>query len=180
MTPFQRILGSAFDTLPAPVRRLHALTELASTAGLAEIEAPANPGAWLLCKVAGLPRPGRDVPVTVSFHPDGKGGEVWKRRFARRRYTSTMQAATGRDAGLLVEHFGPFDLLFRLTPERERLSWSLAGWRLLGITLPAWSRPVIDCGESGDGDRFVFDIDVRFPAVGRVVRYRGWLALVND
>ncbi|MBK1838383.1 DUF4166 domain-containing protein [Azospirillum sp. YIM B02556] len=179
MTPFQRILGPDFQDLPTPVRDFHGLSASIRTAGLAEVSAPANPGVWLLGKIAGLPRPGRDVPVSVSFHPRADGREFWERRFAGRRYASAMEAGSGRDAGLLIEHFGPFDLLFRLTPGPGRLSWSLAGWRLLGLPLPAWSRPVIECSESGDGDRFVFDIDVVFPIVGPVVRYRGWLALAD-
>jgi hypothetical protein len=172
MTPFQRLLGPAFDTLPAPVRALHALSVSTPTAGIAEITAANTLGAWLLCKIAGLPKPGRDVPVTVAFHPDGQGREFWDRHFARRRYASTMEAGHG---GLLTEHFGPFDLLFRLDPAEDGLGWSLAGWHLLGIPLPAWSRPTILCRETGEADRFVFDIDVAFPLVGHVVHYRGWL-----
>jgi len=175
MTPFQRILGAAFDTMPAPVRALHALSTDVHTSGRAEITATANPGAWLLRRVAGLPRPGKDVPVSVGFHPQENGTEYWDRHFAQRRYASTMQAGEGGDDGLLIEHFGPFDLLFRLAPSHEALRWSLAGWRFLKIPLPSWSRPSIECSETGDAERFIFDIDVAFPLVGHVVRYRGWL-----
>ncbi len=51
----------------------------------------------------------------------------------------------------------------------------LFGWRLLGFSLPAWSRPTIECTEMAEEDRSVFDIDVAFPLVGRVVHYRGRL-----
>jgi hypothetical protein len=175
VTPFQRLLGGDFERLPAPVRDLHSLGEIVLTAGLADITAPSNPGAWLLSRIAGLPRPGRDVPVTVGFHPDGQGREWWDRRFGARRYASTMAAGTGRDEGLLIEHFGPFNLLFRLTLREDGLGWSLARWRLLGVPLPGWSLPRIECVESGEGNRFVFDIDVAFPIVGHVVHYRGWI-----
>lgn len=174
-TPFQRILGAAFDGLPAPVRDLHGLCGAVATAGLAEITAARNPVAWLLCKVAGLPKPGGNVPVTVSFHPDDRGREFWDRHFAGRRYASTMEAGTGADDGLLIEHFGPFHLLFRLEPRNEGLVWSLVGWRLLGFPLPDISRPTIECTETAEDDRFVFDIDVAFPLIGHVVHYRGHL-----
>jgi Domain of unknown function (DUF4166) len=36
--------------------------------------------------------------------------------------------------------------------------------------------PPTICFESGEGDRFVFDINVRFPLVGQLIHYRGWLA----
>jgi hypothetical protein len=171
-TPFQSLLGAAFDNLPVPVRHLHGLSQSVATAGLAEITAAPNLAAWLLCKVAGLPKPGRDVPVTVSFHPNGRGREFWDRHFAGRRYASTMEAATDT----LIEHFGPFDLHFRLTPQPDGLAWSLVSWRLLGVSLPAISRPTIECTETAEGETFVFDIDVAFPVIGHVVHYRGWLA----
>lgn len=170
--PFKRLLGDALESLPLPVRHLHSLEQAAFTAGRADITAARNPAAWVLCKVAGLPKPGRDVPVTVSFQPDDLGREFWERHFAGRRYASTMEA---REDGLLVEHFGPFDLFFRLTPTTDGLAWSLADWTFLGVKLPSWSRPVIECTETGEGDSFVFDIDVAFPLVGPVVHYRGWL-----
>lgn len=170
--PFKRLLGDALESLPLPVRHLHGLEEAVFTAGRADITAARNPAAWALCKVAGLPKPGRDVPVTVSFHPDGQGREFWERHFAGRCYASTMEA---RDDGLLVEHFGPFDLFFQLTPTDTGLAWSLADWKFLGLPLPSCSRPVIECMETGEGESFVFDIDVAFPLVGPVVHYRGWL-----
>ncbi|WP_168220262.1 hypothetical protein [Azospirillum thermophilum] len=37
-----------------------------------------------------------------------------------------MEAGTGGDEGLVIEHFGPFDLLFRLAPGCDRLSCFLA------------------------------------------------------
>lgn len=174
--PFQRILGEALDMLPAPVRRLHSLREAVATVGKAEIRAARNPAARALCKIAGLPKPGHDMPVTVSFYPDGEGREFWDRHFAGRRYASTMDVAQGRHAGLLVEHFGPFDLFFRLIPNKDSLAWSLVDWRLLGVPLPGWSVPSIECTETAEGERFVFDIDVVFPVIGPVVHYRGWLA----
>lgn len=178
-TPFQRLLGADFERLPAPVRDLHSLGEVTLTAGRADITTASSPGAWFLCWFAGLPRPGRDIPVTVAFHPDGKGRERWKRRFASRRYASTMVAATGRNEGLLTERFGLFRLFTRLTVREDGLVWSLVRWQLLGIPLPRWSTPTIECLESGDGERFVFDIRFGFPFVGDVIHYRGWLKRIS-
>jgi hypothetical protein len=175
MSPFQSILGAAFAQLPEPVRRLHGLTRDAATAGRAAITAARNPFAWLLCRLAGLPRPGSDVPVTVTFHLDRDGGEYWRRRFRGRRYASAMRAGTGADAGLLVEHFWPFIYCHRLTASPDGLAWKLVKWRLLGIPLPRSTVPNVNCFESGDGERFVFDIDVVFPLIGQVIHYRGWL-----
>lgn len=170
---FQRLLGADFERLPAPVRELHSLGESAAAEGRADVTAAAGPAPWLLRWFAGLPQPGRDVPVTVVFHLDGKGRERWERRFASRRYTSTMTAGTGSTEGLLAEYFGLFRLYFRLMPSEEGLAWSLARWRLLGISLPRWTTPSIECLESADGTRFVFDIDVALPMIGHIMHYRG-------
>ncbi|HEX3883715.1 MAG TPA: DUF4166 domain-containing protein [Stellaceae bacterium] len=174
-SPFQTLLGDRFALLPEPVRRLHGLSADLDTAGRAEIEAA--PGFWprLIRGLSGLPGPGRGVEVTVSFHVDGRGGEFWRRRFGRRRYRSGFAVGTGRRAGMLVERFFPFVFFHRLTPSPEGLRWDLVAWRLLFLPLPRWTMPRAVCFESGDGDRFVFDIDAGFPLVGPVVHYRGWL-----
>jgi uncharacterized protein DUF4166 len=175
-SPFQQLLGAEFDILPESVRRLHGLIADGVTEGRADIVAAQGLIPWLVCRLSGLPAPGRDVPVTVAFHVDERGGEFWRRRFAGRRYQSGFTAGTGRYAGLLVERFFPFVFFHRLTPSAQGLRWDLVAWRLLWLKLPRWLMPPTVCIESGDGDRFVFDIDVRFPLIGQLIHYRGWLA----
>jgi hypothetical protein len=174
-SPFQQLLGPDFALLPEPVRRLHGLRVDARTEGRAEIVA--GKGFWprLICRLSGLPAPGRDVPVTVAFHIDGKGGEFWRRRFAARRYQSGFSAGQGRHAGLLRERFFPFVFYHRLTPAPEGLRWDLVAWRLGPVPLPRWAMPPTVCFETDEGDRFVFDIDVKFPLIGQLIHYRGWL-----
>ena len=174
-SPFERLLGAELERLPPPVRRAHSIRAPLVTSGRAEITAAKGFLPRLVCWFAGLPRPGRDVEVSVVFTPTKEGGEHWDRKFADRRYASTMVLGTGRDQGFLIEHFGLFDLRFQLRVVPEGLSWSIAGWRFLHIPLPRWSVPKIDCVESADGDRYTFDIDVTFPLIGWLMHYRGWL-----
>jgi hypothetical protein len=176
LSPFEQLLGEDFAILPEPVRRLHSLTEDALSEGCAEITAARGFFPWLICKLSGLPAPGRDVPVTVAFHPDGHGGEFWRRRFASRRYASGFAAGSGRRVGLLCERFFPFVFFHRLTPSAQGLRWDLVAWRWLFLPLPRWTLPPTVCFESGDGDRFTFDIDVKFPLIGQLIHYHGWLA----
>jgi hypothetical protein len=176
LSPFQQLLGADFAMLPEPVRRLHGLAGNATTAGRADIVATRGLLPWLLCNVSGLPAPGRDVPVTVAFDIDGRGGEFWRRRFAGRRYQSGFSVGDGRRAGLLCERLFPFVFFHRLTPSTEALRWDLVGWRLFWLPLPRFLMPPTVCLESGDGDRFVFDIDVKFAMIGQLIHYRGWLA----
>ncbi len=174
-SPFQQLLAAGFAQLPEPVRQLHGLAADTRTAGRAEIVTAPGLLPWLMCRLAGLPRAGRDVPVTVSFQIDGRGGEYWRRRFAGRRYASSFRAGGNRSEALLVERFFPFIFDHRLTPSEKGLAWRVVGWRFLGVKLPGWSVPTINCFESGEDERFVFDIDVVFPLIGPVIHYRGWL-----
>lgn len=80
---FRHLVGDAFDRLPAAVRRFHSPRGTLHTAGRAEVTGGNTFGARLLRIVAGLPRPGRDVEVEVSFTPVDRG-EVWRRLFAGR------------------------------------------------------------------------------------------------
>jgi hypothetical protein len=175
-SPFQQLLGPDFVLLPKPVRWLHGLTADAFTEGRAEIVIGRGVIPRLVCWSSGLPAAGRDVPVTVAFHTDGRGGEFWRRRFAGRRYQSSFAVGRGHRAGLLCERFFPFVFFHRLTATPQGLRWDLVAWRLLWLPLPRWLMPPTVCRESGDGDRFLFDIDVKFPLIGQLVHYRGWLA----
>ena len=175
-SPFQQLLGSEFAILPEPVRRLHSLAADAGTEGRSDIVAAKGFWPWLICRLAGFPAPGLDVPVTVAFHTDGQGGEFWRRRFAGRRYQSGFSVGNGRYAGLLCERFFGLVFFHRLTPSAQGLRWDLVAWRLLCVPLPRRLLPPTICLESGDGDRFVFDIDVKFPLIGQLIHYRGWLA----
>lgn len=174
-SPFERLLGADFARLPEPVRRLHGLRHDAMTEGRADITAGRGFLPWLICRLSGLPAAGRDVPVTVAFETDGKGDEFWRRRFAARLYQSGFLVGSGQRAGLLCERFFPFVFFHRLTASPEGLRWDLVAWRLLWLPLPRWLMPPTVCFESADDDRFVFDIDVKFPLIGQLIHYRGWL-----
>jgi hypothetical protein len=175
-SPFQQLLGADFATLPEPVRRFHSFPRGTDTEGRSDIVAANGWLPWLICRLAGFPSPGRDVPVTVAFEIAPDGSEFWRRRFVRRRYQSGLSIGAGRHAGLLREWFWPFVFFHRLTPSSAGLRWELVAWQLFGLPLPRAFMPPTDCFESAEGARFVFDIDVRFPLIGQVIHYRGWLA----
>jgi hypothetical protein len=174
-SPFERLFSAELDRLPPPVRHVHTIREPLATSGRAEITAADGLLARFICWFAGLPRPGSNVDVSVVFTPTKDGGEHWDRKFADLHYASALELGTGRDEGLLIEHFGLFDLRFRLRILPEGLAWSVVGWRCLRISLPRWSVPKIECIESAGGDRYTFDIDVTFPVIGWLMHYRGWL-----
>jgi hypothetical protein len=51
----------------------------------------------------------------------------------------------------------------------------MIGARFLGIRLPRWCWPHVKAFETAAGGRFRFDVEIGLPAIGRLVRYRGWL-----
>jgi predicted DCC family thiol-disulfide oxidoreductase YuxK len=176
-TLFKGLLGQGFDALPEPVRRFHTLAREQFTGGRSTITAPNTIGANLLAFVAGLPAPGENVDTFVRFSPLAHNREFWRRDFAGRRYESVMEASPD---GWLIEHFGLFDLYFRLIANTHGLLWSLQEWRLFKIPLPKFATPTIECFESADADAFAFDIDVVFPIIGQVVHYSGVLREAPD
>lgn len=174
-SPFRTVLGQNFAGLLPAVKQVHGAEGALFLAGSAEVTAAANPLARLVGWLSGMPKAG-PAQAAVSFTPLPGGRVLWQRRFDGRRYASVMAAGQGAESGLLIEYFGPFRLRFRLTPQDGRLHWSLAGWRLLGLPLPGFTCPEINCIEGGDGQgRFTFDIRVRFPLVGPVVAFCGSL-----
>lgn len=178
-SPFEFLLGSDFTFLPAAVQRMHRQSHSLYASGRAEVSAGSGGVPRVLCWLSGLPPPGSDVPVTVAFHSDGHCRELWQRRFGDRSYVSTIRSSDAHAPGMLIEHFGLFDLYFRLTARNEGLAWSLVRWRLGGLSLPKWTTPHIECLESADGERYTFDIDVAFPLIGHIIRYKGWLELLE-
>ena len=59
--------------------------------------------------------------------------------------------------------------------EGDRLRYVIRGWSFLGLPMPGFLGPRTDTFETEEGGRFVFDVEIALPLVGRVVHYRGWL-----
>ena len=79
--------------------------------------------------------------------------------------------AAGRRLG-----FGPLSFDIGLTVEDGRLAYPVVAGRCLGIPLPRLLLPISRTAEGVDTEgRATFDVEIALPAVGRIVRYRGWL-----
>ena len=170
---FARAIGPAFDALPAAIRALHETSGRSLWRGQAGAEGAAGPLAALVARIIGFP-PAQDVCLAeVSIMADGERA-VWRRRIGGHRFSSVLSAP--REGGRVRERFGPLSMDLRLTPEGGRLVYRVEGWRLGPLPLPRALGPTTTAHESVDVEgRFVFDVEIRLPLVGRVVRYRGWL-----
>jgi len=128
----------------------------------------------LLGKVFGFPAAGEAVPVSVEFTAEA-GGERWTRNFAGRRFSSLQTQGQGRNEALLVERFGAVSVALALLVDNGRLQLVPRRWSILGLPLPQWLLPGENSFESDEDGRFVFDVEIGAPVVGRIVHYRGAL-----
>jgi hypothetical protein len=176
---YRRLLGSSFGGLPGPLREMHDIGLGLSAEGEAGVERGQGFLAHLICGVFGLPKEGRGVSVRVSLEPKD-GSEIWRRDFAGTRLATLQSAGTGRADRLLRERFGPFRFDLALVVADERLTLVPCRWSLLGIALPQALGPRCDAYESAEDGRFNFDVEIRLPLIGRLIRCRGWLAPVRQ
>ena len=140
---YRRLLGEAWDSLPAPIRAMHDGVLRAS--GRAEIERGRGLLGRLVGALIGLPAEGRDVPVTVTFSPVA-GGEDWRRDFGGRTFHSVQTQGSGRNEWLVLERFGLVtvalavvvaDGSLALVPRRDRKSTRLNSSHRMPSRMPS-------------------------------------------
>ena len=84
---------------------------------------------------------------------------------------------TGRAQGLLVERFGPVAIGLAVVLHAEKLQLIVRRWSLLGIPMPLCLAPGGEAFEYVKDGQFHFEVEMRHVAVGRIVRYRGYLRI---
>ena len=173
---YARVLGEKFRELPQPIREMHCFVGTMRARGVSAVDGADTLAARAAATVFGFPTAATEVPLTVEMEASG-GRERWVRDFGGRRF-ATILYASGRP-GRVVERFGPlaFELDLRVGSEGV-LGMPVAAWRLGPVRLPPIMAPVSLAREwVDDAGRFCFDVELRLPlGLGRLVRYRGWLA----
>lgn len=130
------------DLLPDAIRHVHDGQGRLELSGLAQIDTMPGLLPGLICTLMGLPRPGRNVPVTVIIDSTPRN-EHWHRRFGNQRYASRLTAGTGATDGLLIERLGMITNIFRVEavgtdPCRSLISpaTAIAPYPQLGCSVP--------------------------------------------
>lgn len=172
---YRRLLGSAFDQLPGPIRSMHDIGSTCLVTGAADVERGCNLLSKLIGLLFGFPEAGQGIPLRVRFTPEGDGGETWQRSFGARAFSSHQVAGIGRDDKLLVETFGPFAFALALVCANDRLSLIVRRWSFLGLPMPSALAPYGDAFECVRDGKFYFNVEICLPIVGLIVRYRGSL-----
>ncbi len=174
-TLYQTVMGEALERLDAPIRDFHRQIQSFKMSGEADVMPAANFVGRIVALIMRFPAAGKNVPLNVNIAID-PNGETWTRSFAGREFSSRQSLGKGRYEGLLVESFGTLNFSMAVTETHGKLALLLRGWDILGLPLPKFLMPQGIASEDGAGHRFNFDVEVRALIIGRIVRYRGWLA----
>ena len=174
---FARAIGPAFDALPPAIRALHETPGRSLWRGQAATEGAAGPLAALAARMVGFPQTQAACPAEVAIRADGERS-VWRRRIGGHAFASVLSGP--RAGGRVTERFGPLSMELRLIPDGDRLVYRVEGWRLGPVSLPRTLAPSTRAHEEVDAEgRFVFDVEISAPLIGRLVRYRGWLVRIE-
>jgi hypothetical protein len=171
---YRRLLGEAYDQIPAPLRAMHDLQTEMTVQGSATVTRGSGLLARLAAALVGFPRAGEEVPVRVDFKVEN-GVEHWTRTFAGRAFHSTQEQGRGRSEWLLCERFGPLCVGLAVIVDQGRLRLVVRRWSLLGIPMPRWLAPSSNSYEYAENGRFRFHVEIGHPLTGLIVGYRGWL-----
>lgn len=166
---YQRVMGAAFEALPAPVREMHRLIGDGGAVGTATVRRGRNPLAWLIATIFGFPPVG-EHDLHVHFAEQG-GVERWTRDFGGHRFSSELSEA----GGLVVERFGPMRFYFALPADATGLDMVLRKWTLLGLRMPLALAPKSPAREWAEDEAFCFEVPISLPLIGLVVHYQGQL-----
>ncbi|GIL38256.1 SDR family oxidoreductase [Roseiterribacter gracilis] len=169
---YARILGTAWDALPAEIRAMHDFTGAAR--GHASVERGTSWLARMAGRLMGFPAANADVPVQVQF-TERDGTETWTRSFGSETFSSDQFAGRGRSEHLVCERFGPLIFAMALVVDGGTLRLVLRRWSAFGIPLPMWFCPRSNAHEHVEDGKFHFFVEISHPLAGLIVRYRGWL-----
>jgi hypothetical protein len=175
---YRRVLGTAWERLPQPIKDLHSVADEQHFAGRAAIDRGKGWIARLLAALYRFPAAGADVPVEVRLERRGDG-ELWRRSFAGRHFSSWQAEGQGRSRHLVEERFGPVTVGLALMLGDGRLDYVVRRWSLLGIPMPRFMSPGGTTFEYVEQGRFHFHVEIAHPWFGLIVRYRGWLEDVS-
>jgi hypothetical protein len=170
---YQRILGPAWEALPAEVRAMHDGLVAVAT-GKAAVHRGAGLLARLVAAVIRFPHSGEDIPTTVRFIAEPQG-ETWVRTFGRQSFSSRMREGGRAAERLLCERFGPLEFAQALAWEGDKLRLVMRGWTALGVPLPLWLAPRSDSYAATRDGRYRFFVEISHPMTGPIVKYAGWL-----
>lgn len=182
---FAQVLGDNFKTLPPAVQEGHKVLNTKTMHGRVDITRGSNPLTNIVANIIGFAKTQTDAPISITMDVR-KGKEIWTRTIDGKPFRSTLslhQRQNGPRPNEIYEQFGPikFKMLFRI--EADKLHYDIVSASVYGILYPKSLLPKSVTHERQEAyqeahqenGKFIFDVDISFPLLGRLIAYKGWL-----
>jgi hypothetical protein len=166
------MLGADWEQLPDALLYVHTPPRLLE--GLVTIDRGDGFLSRLVGRFLRLPNAGERLLMMVRMTVENDG-ELWERWVQGRRFASRLSPGGGFFRGLLVEQFGAIAVGLTLIWRGGRLEFKPRRWTLLGLPMPDVFAPTGVSFECQINEDFCFDIEIAHPALGLLIRYRGFL-----
>ncbi|MEJ6393940.1 DUF4166 domain-containing protein [Gymnodinialimonas sp. 2305UL16-5] len=171
---YERAMGAAFASLPAPLRRFHTHPDTPHYRGEVTVTHGSS-AARLLARAGSMPAFSGTMPFGFRILRDGDT-ERWEREFDG-HLTASRQWLHA--PGIVAEQVGGSTFLMAPAPRDGQLHIPIVGLNAFGLPLP---RGVL---RSCEGIEWVteegqigFDVHASLRGLGLVIRYRGQMAPV--
>jgi hypothetical protein len=173
---YARLLGTAWTQLAVEVREAHLDGERLCCSGVFRIQHGTSWLSRIVAAILRLPRAGDAVATQLTVLRT-RDGEKWVRRFAKNTMTTTQAADA---SGLLIEHFGMFEMRVRLEVVAGTLIYTQVGaaLRLGMLRVPLCRRlwPHVTASEEANGKNGTHvSVRVTLPLAGLLISYDGCL-----
>ena len=89
-----------------------------------------------------------------------------------------MESNFTKSGSELIEEMGPVKLRLRPECAEGRLLYRLLEVRLGRMRLPRWLAPRLSAWEGEADGLYEFEVEIRLPFFGRLIRYAGRLTLI--
>ena len=174
--PFATALGESFATLPTITQEIHLTKPSRKLQGEVTINGASNPVARIIATLFHMPSNSAAAEFMTAIEMNESGSEDWARYFPDQCMRSQM-GNPDHEAQTIDECFGPFRFTLQLHAHEAGIDMHLLAGRLLGVHLPRFCLPKITATERAAEGRHLFNVDIQLPFIGRLVHYRGWLAV---
>ena len=171
-SPYQDLLGTAYNTLAPSVRDAHEAP--LSAEGAMDVVHGDHILTPLLIRMMKLPASGTNLPVILNVtneprRADAGTAMVWRRQIGATVLDTRQFARAGR----LVEQSGPGAVEFALHVDRSgNLQYEDVSCRFLGVPLPRFLAPRVQAQVSANSSGWYVDVTVRWRG-HLVCRYGG-------
>ena len=171
---FTAVLGRAWEHVPLAIQKLHNAPSGSRFEGVANIVRGDNLMSKFIANLFGFPKAGKNIAINFTITKEN-GAEIWRRQFGNSVLATFVTRGVGRSEHLICERFGPFTFGIALILENGKLHYVVRNCCFFGLPLPTCLCPVGDSFEYETNCKFHFNIEIKAPMIGLIVRYQGFL-----